>query len=307
MRRALIIWCLLLAGIFCVAQQERVSAYWQSRDSNYNISVGGSPPPTYTGPLDLGITGVQFWYGLRCGSTSYTGDVVDIKDVATGLLETLVTCSAGGVLNTSSPNPLATTCASSCYPATLYDQSGASACSGPCNLTPTDTAGEISIALSAVGGKMCMLSDGTQYMFGATLSGSIAQPAGYSAYAERTGGFSATSVTLGNNATPQYGFGFGVANQAEIYINSGTILTTATDSQFHALQAQANISSSVLYVDGIPTSGSVAAGSLAGPIRLFNDQFNSFLTGYICEQGAWAGGFTPTQAGLLTTNQAGYY
>lgn len=42
MRRALALgYCLLLAGILCVAQQERVSAFWQSRDSNYNVLISG--------------------------------------------------------------------------------------------------------------------------------------------------------------------------------------------------------------------------------------------------------------------------
>jgi hypothetical protein len=37
----LVLWCLLLVGIICIAQSERVSASWQSRDSNYNIAVSG--------------------------------------------------------------------------------------------------------------------------------------------------------------------------------------------------------------------------------------------------------------------------
>jgi hypothetical protein len=42
MCRALIAWCLLLAGIVCIAQSEHVSASWQSRDSNYNQSIASS-------------------------------------------------------------------------------------------------------------------------------------------------------------------------------------------------------------------------------------------------------------------------
>ena len=41
MRRSFIIaWALLLAGFACLGQ---ASAFWQSRDSNYNIAVVGSP------------------------------------------------------------------------------------------------------------------------------------------------------------------------------------------------------------------------------------------------------------------------
>ena len=59
MRRALLIWCLLLAGLACIAQSERVSAFWQSRDSNYNIAISGGLPSTTTfDPVNLGIGAV---------------------------------------------------------------------------------------------------------------------------------------------------------------------------------------------------------------------------------------------------------
>jgi len=40
MRRLLLVWCLLLSGIGCLSQSE---AFWQSRDSNYNKTVGAAP------------------------------------------------------------------------------------------------------------------------------------------------------------------------------------------------------------------------------------------------------------------------
>lgn len=40
---------LILVGIIFIAQQERVSAFWQSRDSNYNVAIssGGTPQVTF--------------------------------------------------------------------------------------------------------------------------------------------------------------------------------------------------------------------------------------------------------------------
>ena len=61
MRRALLSWCLLLAGIVCIAQSEHVSAFWQSRDSNYNNAcaitgtcTGGGGSTTTFDPSNLG-------------------------------------------------------------------------------------------------------------------------------------------------------------------------------------------------------------------------------------------------------------
>ena len=64
MRRALLIWCLLLAGIVCIAQSEHVSAFWQSRDSNYNQNVvsgggGGCSAATTFLARTSGLSGTE--------------------------------------------------------------------------------------------------------------------------------------------------------------------------------------------------------------------------------------------------------
>jgi hypothetical protein len=69
-------------------------------------STGCTVAPSYTGPLDILSANVWAAYSTRCTKSSYTGDVVDLKDTATG--ETLITCNSGGTQNTSSPNPIAT-------------------------------------------------------------------------------------------------------------------------------------------------------------------------------------------------------
>ena len=114
---------LLTAALFGLLLLAPAAAFWQSRDSNYNQNVVSG---SYTGPLDLSLgsaTVVAYW-GLRCGSTSYTGNVADIWDAATGsTTETLLTCSAGGTIN-QTINSLSTTCSVSCAVKEFYDQTG---------------------------------------------------------------------------------------------------------------------------------------------------------------------------------------
>lgn len=81
----------------------------------------------YVGPLDVaGYTGAAAYWGLRCSKSSYTGNVAEIWDAATGVTtRTLLTCSSGGILN-ETVNTLATTCASGCVVGTIYDQTAGS-------------------------------------------------------------------------------------------------------------------------------------------------------------------------------------
>ena len=68
MRRIIIAWALLLIGFFCIGQS---SAYWQSRDSNYNISVssGGCSQATTFLARTSGLSGTQSgaYTTLICG------------------------------------------------------------------------------------------------------------------------------------------------------------------------------------------------------------------------------------------------
>ena len=109
MRRLLLIGCLLLAGIGCASRpvgaaqrlypngviSKQVAgldlsrrtirravlpeiALWQSRDSNYNISIGGSPPPPFSGPGDIVSGALDFWSPYECYSFAFTGNIADV-------------------------------------------------------------------------------------------------------------------------------------------------------------------------------------------------------------------------------------
>lgn len=81
MRRLLLIWFLLLAGIACISQSE---AFWQSRDSNYNQNVvsGGGGTTTFN-PL----TTVQT---LSNGNLTVT-----FSNVCKGYAQTVTSYSTG--------------------------------------------------------------------------------------------------------------------------------------------------------------------------------------------------------------------
>jgi hypothetical protein len=91
MRRALLIWCLLLAGIVCISQSERTSAFWQSRDSNYNISIstGGALACSYTP-----ITSATYNVAYTGATPSASGGSPTYTFTQTGTLPTGFTISA---------------------------------------------------------------------------------------------------------------------------------------------------------------------------------------------------------------------
>lgn len=117
LRLALFAWLAL-----CGVANAQLSGGLQFPGPGTAHSAGG-----YVGPLDVtGYTGAAAYWGLRCSTSAYTGNVAEIWDAPTGVTtRTLLTCSSGGVL-TETVNSLATTCASLCIVGTLYDQVGGS-------------------------------------------------------------------------------------------------------------------------------------------------------------------------------------
>jgi hypothetical protein len=131
---------------------------------------------SYTGPIDINGAAFALW-STRCSSNSYTGNVADIWDSATGsTTETLLTCSVGGVLN-QTIHSLATTCASGCKVKTLYDQSGASKCSAAvCDLVEAANATRPTVTTSCQNSKICLVFNGSACMATANTVTTQAQP-----------------------------------------------------------------------------------------------------------------------------------
>lgn len=255
---------------------------------------------SYTGPLDV-VSGGVVWYAVdRCGSGSYAGNVADIWDSATGsTTETLVTCTAGGVIH-ETINALATTCSGGCRVKTLYDQVGTNCSGGACNLTQATNASRPTATANALGSKYCATLTASTTM-AAAAGTQIAQGWTGSTVGEGTG----TAIDLlngegGVNGNAQLIMS-GTSAQQDFFAGSVANFT-ATGSAFHAIQWIANGASSNVYVDGSSTSVSPGTDPVGTAIGMNNQQTGA---GVFCEGGFWSGNFNSTQQANMNTNQHG--
>lgn len=324
MHRLLLVWFLLLASIACIAQSERVSAFWQSRDSNYNISVSGGGGG-YTGPGDV-VSGAVAWWGLRCYRNAYSGNVADLTDTSTGnTTGTRLQCSSGTVsalvsgsactfVTGNACSSIAVTCAVSCNILTLYDQSGANNCtSTACDLTQSINASRPLFAASGLGGRPtlnCNSGSGVLVSNNA-LGGSVPGPYTISAVAERVSGSTVDYPLIVGSATTVFGAFFDVHTAGNVAMYTGALIPTApaADNAFHAAQFIFNSSSSAFYVDGT-ASGAVDTGNTddyPGQQFAFCATGVQTLTGFVQEAGLWSVGFSSGQQSSMNSNQHAYW
>ena len=93
MRRSLLsllIGATLLAGI-------PAQAFWQSRDSNYNISVASGA--TYVGPGDI-VSGATAWYGLRAYNAAYatgSNNAINVRRASDNTTSNIVILANGNL------------------------------------------------------------------------------------------------------------------------------------------------------------------------------------------------------------------
>ncbi len=228
------------------------------------ILYGKAQATTYVGPGD--IVAAYAWWGLRCYSTSYAGNVADIYSPADAS-HTLLTCSSGGVLN-ETLQALSITCAISCTVKTLYDQSGNTNClsATPCDLAQATEASRYSVTLNCQNSHPCIALTPTPNMR-TVPTGTITIPFVASMVAIRTSNFTTPSNIFGSGTgLLQLGFN-NSANQ--VFGRDGSqINVTAADSAWHAVQFLANDTSSAVYVDGANTTGSAGSGSQTGSLCL---------------------------------------
>lgn len=291
------IWRLALAAFLTLC----LAAVGQAPRAQFNGCAAGFCTPAavssgaFAGALDINGSAFVFW-STRCGATAYTGNVVDIWDGATGnTTETLVTCSAGGTLNTGSPTALATTCTVSCRAKFVYDQSGANNCAGACDLTQATNANRPLVTISCLSGKMCLAFDGSVSCMNVTLAGAQAQAYTATTVFNRTGGVTTLAAIFGNNSGNNLQLG-GNSSANQVYAFSGSAVQTATanDNASHAMQTLFNGASSSFYIDGSLTNmaGSPGASSIAAAnigIGSQNTCGGNFWTGNWFETGVWNG------------------
>lgn len=290
-----------------------------------DVKISGSG---YTGPGD--IQSYVAWWGLRCYNSAYSGNVADIWDAATGnTTETLLTCSAGGTIN-QTIHPLATTCASSCVVAKLYDQTGNNACENnsvsgfSCDVSQATNANRPTLTVSCQNGHPCVVFSGasSQQLLiqgGANATGltsAVAQPWSVSGVVERTGNFTTfqSTVSFGhNNITAPLGFG---ASANTIALNAGSTVTAAgTDNAWNAVQSVANGSSSTIRVNGTTTS-SLNPGTRSIPNfqdgtngfgHIGSDGFGDFTTGEFAEGGILSGAMSSGNQSSTEANERAYW
>lgn len=151
-RRLLLVWALLLAGIFCLAQQP-TKAYWQSRDSNYNIAIsGGGGGVTFNFADSVGIaanatTSVPLTFaavgtpsGAEATVCNYGGGGVSVSTITYGA-QTLTKKSTSGLVGVG-------------FSAELWSSDGLTLASGTQTVTATlsGTGGFTVLGVVAVSG-----------------------------------------------------------------------------------------------------------------------------------------------------------
>lgn len=303
----------LIIALLCIAAP--ASAFWQSRDSDYNKNISAAAP--YQGPGDV-VSGATEWWGLRCYTAAYSGNVADIWDASTGsTTETVLGCDGAGNIVVKSGSTLATTCASGCKVKTLYDQSGSNKCSGgvACDLTQATNSKRAAYTANCIGILPCLTfttSGVTGYSSVAALTSGTGTAVALtvSSVVERTASF-----TLEGDWLATSGGGFcsnffnTTANTVAIYQGSAAKTATASDSVIHAINNVFNGVNSGIVVDGsVTTANSPGTVSCTGSWAVAGNSGTHSIDGIITEIGVWVGtAFTPTQYGNMNTNQHSFW
>jgi hypothetical protein len=290
---------------------------------------GGS---TFVGPGDV-VSGALMWWGTRCYSNAYSGNVVDVVDASTGdTTGTRLQCSSGSLVALTSASactfvtgnacsPLATTCASGCNIVNLYDQIG-TACTGGCTLTQATNANRPAFTVSCVNGHPCMTFPSNTSAILANLSGTIstqAQPFTLSAVWNVTSTCPQSFGCFVWIDDPNGNFISLFPNTSVLAINfnavSGGTASTADDiysiGNQQITQLVFDNASSVLNLNGSPVSFTGTVGT-NGPtsgaeIAIGNDTFGDVFSGNIAEVGVWPFGFNSTQQTNMFANQAAFW
>ena len=275
----------------------------------------------YVGPGDV-VSGAWGWWGLRCYNAAYSGNVADVFDTATGTTtETLLTCSAGGIMN-QTINALSVTCAIGCSIKILYDQSGNTNCS--INACDFGTSAPVSswpvLSLNCLGALPCMTFNGTSSRFQAAHTPTtLAQPLTISASAVRSTGTGEQNILSSNSGNATLLEFHNAANGADIYSGSTNFLIVpgVTDGTWHAFQGifcstasspcSTSGNTSNLNVNGSDNTGNISNSSLSANLFMGNDLQGSWLNGRIVEAGVWPFSFSSANNSAMSTNQRSYW
>lgn len=301
---------LLLAGLSCLAQAQTPQRSFPpgafTGRGALDAAAGGGG---YQGPLDVVSTSIKGWWGLRCGSGSYTGNVARVKSPSDALTTT-ITCTSGGTLG-STGTAIATTCGTSCTVDILYDQSGIGSCGGACDLIQTTESKRPTYILNCIGSLPCMrfVSANVQVLRNSAAAFTQAQPLSYATVANQDG--TGANQDILSTANSETDITFGSATNVNIYAGSAlTASGSVTNNVFASLMGVFNSTSSIMTVNtadttgdagtNAPSSANVAIGGYGGSDILL-------LDGRVTEAGIWGLGFSGTQRTNLYNNAHTYW
>jgi hypothetical protein len=272
---------------------------------------GGSPPPScsYTGIGDV-VSGAKGYYGLRaynaasCGNkvaqVCNAGDAACVDMVSSSTTGALVITTVGG-----------TNCAvSTCTVKTLYDQSGALACSSSaCDATQATEADRPTLVVNCTGASKPCLD------FGNNTSIQLQTPsmAITAALPQSFLGYTKKRTTVSNNDLISYCNGglFWWSNNNDLAVwNGGSVIDTAATAAFHRVQAViASGGGAVTFdVDGTTVSPGATGGTQtcnASQLSIGNGSGTG--TFQLSESAIYAIAFNGTQLGNIDTNMSGYW
>lgn len=296
------------------------------------IATSGSVDLTVGTPCNSSTQTVSAWSGAAasctgaigpasttltvtsCTGTLAVGSSVSGTGVTAGTYITAVVggCTAASSCTVNTSQTVASTTLTMAQSVPLvskwYDQSG-----GTLDATQATAGNQPQLLLTGgSNGRPGLSFLGTAYLANVTFT-AIAQPSTFSAVATRTGTFTTASVIGStNNASgtaPRLVFQ-NATNTVRLSANTSTFTASASDSAYHAIQGVLNNASSILYIDGASTSGSVGGTAGGDGVLGIGNAFNgtgTSLTGIIEELGIWQSAFSAGNQLAMNDNQHSYY
>jgi hypothetical protein len=268
-----------------------VQAFWQSRDSNYNLSIATGAG--YQGPGDITSGAIAFYSAGRAYNAAYAAaqsPVADLVDTATGLATCTLNVGTNGFANltavvcpTGAPTVSVTTFCTvthvGCSVTKLYDQTGTGN-----HVVQATLANMPALTFSAQNGLPCAAGGATVRL---QTAGNVVQAAPFTrtAVVERTGSFTTRQDITANAAASHLNFS-AAANSVSAAAGT-TVGLTAADSAFHALLAVASATAPLFAVDSSADTSTSSQGSTStsGALTVMNNNAGTFpfIAGLFCE------------------------
>lgn len=271
----------------------------------FGAGSGGGGGGTFTGPGNI-VSGAIAYYGGQAYTAAYASSGGKFANVCLSGDTTcadLVFGSDGKVIDATVGGSKCS--AVTCTVKTLYDQSGASSCTGACDVTQATESKRCTLSfISSLAYLVCNGANSQTYA-SALLSSTHAQP------------YTISSVLKYTNTGVQQGIETNTVNQeflvfrsgAENFaIYSGTSVPTgaATAAAFHACQCVFNGASSDVYIDGTTNPGALGNTNAFPNDSIFlfsNVDTGQYYTGTFAMLGVWPSGFNSTQQSNMNSNE----